>query len=183
MRLRFGCAYNQDLNFKALSRHLLIPTLQAESDQTKAQTFFLPHDFSNFSPSSRGDAGFVDVGLLQTFKSLLHQTGSGTRFGAVSINDLAEQRLVPAIQPGQAGMELPVWPQQGREEWSASSKRAANCERRVEQLARGIHLGSHVPDANGHHLFVSVLVLLKQDEVGVVVFSLLSSSRVLVTCL
>lgn len=34
MRLRFGYACNQDLNFKTLSRHLLIPMLQAESLQT-----------------------------------------------------------------------------------------------------------------------------------------------------
>lgn len=74
---------------------------------------------------------------------------------------------MPAIEPG-------------REEQAPSSKRASDYERLVEQLAQGIHLGRHVPNANGHHLFVLVLVLLKQDEVGLVVFFLLSSTQMLI---
>jgi len=146
MRLHFGCAYSQDLIFQ----RSLPSTFLCQRFSKKAQTFFLPHGLSNFSPSCRGDTSFVDVGLLQTFRNLLHQTGSRTWLGAVSINDLAEQRSVPGSQPGQAGAGGTVCIfQSSTKLWKIS-----------EAACQGIHLGSQVNEhANGHHLFVSVLVL------------------------
>lgn len=66
-----------------------------------------------------------------------------------------------SAQSGEAGTGLPARPQQGWEEQFASSKRASNSERRVQQLVQGIHLGSHVSNINQHHLFVLLLVVLK----------------------
>lgn len=78
------------------------------SSNIKAQTFFLPHDFSKFSPSCRGDASFVDVGLLQTFKSLLHQRGSGTQFGAVNVNECSA--LVQGLEKNAPGSDMVAFP-------------------------------------------------------------------------
>lgn len=50
----------------------------------KTASTSLPGDCSNFAPSCHGDASFVDVALLRTFKILLHQTGSETQFGVAS---------------------------------------------------------------------------------------------------